>query len=154
MSVGAHTLVVYGASSRADATLRVLTEAASEHGGRLTVVSLVAQESESNACCDTRAVLWNDVVRGLAAKDLGRARRAMGHDAGVDIDVLTFSGRRAAEAVIGEAMARDADAIVLADSRAIPIGALERRRLRRSSPVPVIEKVVGPSDPPASTAQV
>lgn len=154
MSVGTHTLVVYGASSRADATLRVLTEAASEHGGRLTVVALVGQESESNACCDTRSVLWNDVVRGLAAKDLGRARRAVGHDAGVDFDVLTFSGRRAAEAVIQEAVTRNADAIVLADSRAIPIGALERRRLRRSSPVPVIEKAVGLSDAPASVAHV
>lgn len=153
MSLGTHTLVVYGASSRADATLRALTEAASEQGGRVTVLALVAQEPESKGCCDTRSVLWNDVVRGLADEDLSRARLAVGHDTAVEFGVLAFSGRRAAEAVVGEAVARDADAIVLADSRAIPIGALERRRLRRSSPVPVIEKVVKPSEATATAAQ-
>jgi hypothetical protein len=73
MTLGPHTLVVYGASPRADAALRAVVEAASDHDGRLTVVAMVAQEPESNRCCDTRSVLWNDVVRGLAAEDLDRA---------------------------------------------------------------------------------
>jgi hypothetical protein len=154
MSLGIHTLVFYGASSRADATLRALVERASEQGGLLTVVALVVQEPESNRCCDTRSVQWNEVVRGLAGEDLSRARLAVEHDAAVEFGVLAFSGRRAAEAVIGEALARDADAILLADPRAVPIGALERRRLRRRSPVPVIENVAELSEPPASAAHV
>jgi hypothetical protein len=36
-----------------------------------------------------------------------------------------------------EALARDADEIVLADVRATPLGPLARRRLRRRSPVPI-----------------
>jgi hypothetical protein len=43
--------------------------AALENGGRLTVLSLVAQEQESRGCCDTRSVLWNDITRGLARGD-------------------------------------------------------------------------------------
>ena len=103
------------------------------------MLSLVVQESEKNGCCDTRSVMWNDVLRGLAKEDLARARLAVEDHAAFELDVLAFSGRRAADAVIGEALERNADAIVLADVRAIPIGALERRRLRRRSPVPVAE---------------
>ena len=136
---GLHTLVLYGASSRADAALRALTEAAAERGGRITVVSLVVQEPESRRCCDTRSVLWNDFSREFAREDLSRAALAVEDDQTVELDVLPFSGRRAADAVIREALIRDADEIVLADVRATAIGPLERRRLRRNSPLPVSE---------------
>lgn len=108
-------------------------------GGRITVVSLMVQEPKSRGCCDTRSVLWNDVVRGLTRGHLSRASLALDGDAAVELAALPFSGRRAADAVIGEALARDADEILLADARATPIGPLERRRLRRRSPLPVRE---------------
>jgi nucleotide-binding universal stress UspA family protein len=107
----------------------------------VTVLSLVVQEAEKTGCCDTRSVMWNDVLRGIAREDLARARVAVeGHPA-VTVDMVSFSGRRAADVVIREAVARDADAIILADARSGRIGALERRRLRRKSPVPVSEGV-------------
>jgi hypothetical protein len=134
---GAHTLVIYRPSARADAALRELAQAASQGGGRITVLTLVVQESEERGCCDTRSVLWNDVSRGLARDDLSQARLAVEDDQGVALDLLPFSGRGAAKAVIREAVARGANEVVLADPRAVPIGPLERRRLRRDSPVPV-----------------
>lgn len=136
---GLHTLVVYGPSSRADAALRALTDGAAEQGGRITVVSLLVQEPESRRCCDTRSVLWNDFSRGFAHEDLTRAALAVEGDQAVELDMLPYSGRRAADAVIREALVRDADEIVLADVRATAIGPLERRRLRRKSPLPVSE---------------
>jgi hypothetical protein len=136
---GAHTLVVYGASSRADSALRALAEVALADGGRVTVLSLIVQEPESKGCCDTRSVMWNEVVRGIAREDLARARLAVDDHPAVELDAVGFSGRRAADVVIREAVARRADAILLADARAGRIGALERRRLRRTSPVPVRE---------------
>lgn len=132
-----HTLVVYGPSARADAALRQLTEASSERGGRVTAVRLVAQESEAQGCCDTRSVLWNGICRDLAREDLLRARLAVeGHER-VHLEVVLFSGRRPDEVVVREALARDADEVVLADPRSTPLGRLARRRLRRTSPVPV-----------------
>lgn len=139
MTAGAHTLVVYGASPRADSTLQGLADTALDDGGRLTVLSLVVQEPEANGCCDTRSVMWNEVQRGIARENLARARLAVDDRPAVELDVVAFSGRRAADVVIREAVARSADLIVLADSRSAPIGALERRRLRRKSPVPVSE---------------
>ena len=130
---GSHTLVVLGAGARADAALRRLAET----GRRVTAVRLVAQESEAQGCCDTRSVLWNEICRDLAREDLWRARRAVqGHDS-VQLDVVLFSGRRPDEVVVREALARDADEVVLADPRSTPLGRLARRRLRRASPVPV-----------------
>jgi len=143
-----HTLVVYGASSRADAALRALTRAAADDGGRITVLRLVVQEPESRRCCDTRSVLWNEFSRGFAHEDLARAAVAAEGDQVVELDTLPFSGRRAADAVIREALVRDADQIVFADLRATAIGPLERRRLRRNSPVPVSDY----SDARATTA--
>ena len=81
----------------------------------------------------------NGVLRGMAREDLARARLAVDDHPAVELDVVGFSGRRAADVVIREAVARNADVIVLADARSAPIGALERRRLRRKSPVPVSE---------------
>jgi hypothetical protein len=137
-AAGSHTLVVYQPSERADAALRQVAEEAAESGGRITVLTLMAQEPEGRGCCDTRSVLWNDVCRGLARDDLSTARLAVEGNEAVDLGVLPFSGRGAARAVIREAVDREADAIVLADPRAIPLGPLERRRLRRGSPVPVL----------------
>jgi hypothetical protein len=134
---GSHTLVVYGASARADTALRELAETTSERGGRVTAVRLVAQESEAQGCCDTRSVLWNEICRDLAREDLARARLAVEGHEGVDLDVVLFSGRRPDQIVVREALARDADEVVLADPRSTPLGALARRRLRRASPVPV-----------------
>jgi hypothetical protein len=124
---------VYGPSARADAALRQLAE----RGGRVTAVRLVAQESEAQGCCDTRSVLWNEICRDLAREDLARARRAVEGHEGVQLDVVLFSGRRPDRVVVREALARDADEVLLADPRATPLGRLARRRLRRTSPVPV-----------------
>ena len=66
--------MVYRPSPRADLALRTLAEAAAADGGRLTVLSLVVQEPEKTGCCDTRSVMWNDVLRGIAREDLARAR--------------------------------------------------------------------------------
>jgi hypothetical protein len=55
---------------------------------------------------------------------------------GVNFDVLIARVGRADEALAGEALARGADEIVLADPRA-GLGRLEIRRLRRRSPVAV-----------------
>jgi nucleotide-binding universal stress UspA family protein len=139
MKPGDHTLVVYGASPRADSALQALVEAPLDDGGRLTVLSLVVQEPEANGCCDRRSVMWNEVQRAMARENLARARLAVDGHPAVELDVVAFSGRRAADVVIREAVARNADVIVLADARSAPIGALERRRLRRKSPVPVSE---------------
>jgi hypothetical protein len=136
MATGAeepHTLVVYGASARADAALRRLAVA----GRRVTAVRLVAQESDARGCCDTRSVLWNEICRNLAHEDLRRARLAVEGHQGVHLDLVLFSGRRPDEVVVREALARDADEVVLADPRSTPLGRLARRRLRRASPVPV-----------------
>ena len=124
---------MYGPSARADAALRQLAE----RGGRVTAVRLVAQESEAQGCCDTRSVLWNEICRDLAREDLARARLAVEGHAGVQLDFVLFSGRRPDQVVVREALARDADEVVLADPRATPLGRLARRRLRRTSPVPV-----------------
>ena len=137
MNAAAHTLVVYRPSPRADAALRTLAEAALADGGRVTVLSLLVQEPENNGCCDTRSVMWNEVLRGIAREDLARARLAVEDHPAVELEAVAFSGRRAADVVIREAVARDADSIMLADARSGRIGALERRRLRRRSPVPV-----------------
>ena len=132
-----HTIVVYRPSSRADDALRGLCLAAREHGGRITVLCLAAEEPVSSGCCDTRSVLWNEICRDHAREDLARARLAVEGHAGVDLDVVLFSGRRPDQIVVREALARDADEVVLADPRSTPLGALARRRLRRTSPVPV-----------------
>ena len=134
-----HALVVVGRGRRAESELRAVADAARGDGGRLTVLSLVVQEPEANRCCDTRSVMWNGLLRGMAREDLARARLAVDDHPAVELDVVGFSGRRAADVVIREAVARNADVIVLADARSAPIGALERRRLRRKSPVPVSE---------------
>ena len=52
----------------------------------------------------------------------------------MELTVLYFSGRRPADAIVGEAVTRAADELLLAGS---PLGRLARRRLRRISPVPV-----------------
>jgi hypothetical protein len=136
---GLHTLVLYGPSARADAALRRVTEAARESGGRVTVLSLVPQEAESSGCCDRRSVLWNEVCRDLAQDDLASAWKAVDGDEAVEFDVLALSGRRSADAVAREALERRADEVVLVDPRRGGLGWLQRRRLRRRSPVPVSE---------------
>jgi hypothetical protein len=133
ISTGSHTLVVYVPSPRADAALRELGRTSSALGGRVTVLRLVAQEPESRGCCDTRSVLWNGISRELAREDLARARSALGGDSAFALEAVAYSGRRAADAVIRQALARDVDEVILA----APLGPIERRRLRRRSPVPV-----------------
>ena len=134
---GRHTLVLYGYSARADEALRQLAERSSQRGARLTILRLVAQESEAQGCCDTRSVLWNEICRDLAREDLEKARLAVeGHD-DVHLELLLFSGRRPEELVVREALAREADEVVLADPRVSALGRFARRRLRRLSPVRV-----------------
>jgi hypothetical protein len=130
---GSHTLVVYMPSPRADAALREVGRTSSARGGRVTVLRLVVQEPESRGCCDTRSVLWNGISRELAREDLTTARLALECDPAVDVEAVAYEGRRAAAAVIREALARDVDEVLLA----APLGLIERRRLRRESPVPV-----------------
>ncbi|HZG49269.1 MAG TPA: hypothetical protein VEY90_07085 [Thermoleophilaceae bacterium] len=133
-----HTLVLYGSSRRADASLRDLARRARAGGARLTVLSLVRQEPERRRCCDMRSPMWNEICRELGQEDLTRAYRAVDGDDRVELDTLLAGGRRAADAVAVEALRRRADAIALADPRASGLGPLERRRLRRRSPVPVL----------------
>jgi hypothetical protein len=114
-------------------------EVVRDAGGRVTVLSLAPQESESSGCCDRRSVLWNEVCRDLAREDLASASKAVDGDEGVELNVLALPGRGKADAVAHEALARCADEIVLADPQRIGLGRLERRRLRRRSPVPVSE---------------
>jgi nucleotide-binding universal stress UspA family protein len=125
-----HTLVVYRASERADASLRRLAELARERGGRLTVVALAVQEPASRGCCDTRSVLWNRIARELAQEQLAQARAALAENAAdVELAVLAHSGRRVAETIVTEARRRQADEIVLADPSACGLSRRERRRL-------------------------
>lgn len=133
-----HTLVLYGRSKRADATLQRLAQRARETGRRLTVLSLVRQEDERRRCCELHSALWNEVSRELGREDLARAYMAVDADERVVLDTLLASGRHVADKVAAEALARNADEIALADPRASGLGPLERRRLRRRSPVPVV----------------
>jgi hypothetical protein len=132
-----HTLAVYGSTPRADATLREVVGAARVRGGLVTVLSVVHQESGLARCCGLQSGLWNEICRELGQNDLQRASLAVGHDDSVHFDVLITTGRHAADALVNEARARGADEIVLVDPSASGLGGLERRRLRRRSPVPV-----------------
>ena len=134
-----HTLLVYGASARADAALRETARATRAAGGRLTVLTLAAREPAARRCCDTRSVFWNEVCDGLAHEDLARASLALDGEPHTRLEVLPHAVRRAVETLVREALARDADEIVVADPRASGLGPLERRRLRRKSPMPVSE---------------
>jgi hypothetical protein len=132
-----HTLVVYRPSSRADEALRTLCRAAREQGGRVTVIATAAEERPSRHCCDTRSVLWNRVCRDLARESLARAARVVGPQTGVEFGVLVAKVGQAVNTLAREASKRDADEIVLLDPRASGLTRFERRRLRRSSPIPV-----------------
>jgi len=124
-----HTLVLYRASRRADAVLADLVRAARERGGRLTVLAMAMEEPAGRGCCDTRSVLWNRIVRGLAEEDLARARMAVEDAEEVDLGVLVHRGRRVAETIEEEARGRGADEIVVADPRASGLSRRQQRRL-------------------------
>lgn len=132
-----HTLVLYRPSPRADDGLRSLCEAAREHGDRVTVLTLAAEERVSSGCCDTRSVLWNRICRDLAHEHLERAAQVVGSHSDVDFGVIAAPAGRAVDTLACEVSARGADAIVLVDPRASGLTRFERRRLRRSSAVPV-----------------
>ncbi len=134
---GVHTLVVYRPSARADEALLGLSRASREHGGRVTVLSLAAEERPSKGCCDTRSVFWNSVCREFAGNHLARAAEVVGPHDGVEFGVLIARVGHAVDTLAREASARGVDEIVLADPRASGLTRLERRRLRRTSPVPV-----------------
>jgi hypothetical protein len=134
-----HTLAVYGPTPRGDATLRKLAQLAAARGSRLTIVSVVHQESGMIGCCGLQSDLWNEICRELAQDDLEKAFVAVDRDERVELDVVISAGRHAADALADEARVRGADEIVLVDPRASGLGMLERRRLRRRSPVPVTE---------------
>lgn len=132
-----HTLLLYRSGERADDALRGVCSQALDGGSLVTVVVLAREEDARNGCCDTRSVLWNRVCRDIATEDLSRAARAVGTQAGVEFGILTARNGKVADSVAREAVACDADEIVLADPRASGLGRLELRRLRRNSPVPV-----------------
>ena len=136
VSEGLHTLVLYRASVRADELLRSLCLAARERGSRVTVLALAPQERPSR-CCNTHSVYWNEVCRELACDDLARAAQVMDGQAEVDFDLLVAPGHRLVSTLTREAVERGADEIVLADPPRSRLSRLERRRLRRRSPVPV-----------------
>jgi hypothetical protein len=137
LSGGLHTLVLYRSSARADEALRSLCLAAGDRSSRVTVLALATQERPSRGCCDTRSVLWNEVCRELARDDLVRAAQTVDGQAEVDFDMLVAPGHQVVSALTREAVARGADEIVLVDPPRSGLGRLERRRLRRRSPVPV-----------------
>ena len=126
-----HTLVVYRSGARADDALRGLGLAARERGGRITVLSLAAEDRVSRGSCDTRSVLWNQVCRVRARQDLGMAAQVVGTHGNVEFGVLGARAGRAVDGLVSEASARGADEIVLADPRASGLGWFERRRLGR-----------------------
>lgn len=61
----------------------------------------------------------------------------MDRESDVEFDMLVARGRGAVDTLTGEALARGADEIVLVDPTSSGLGPLERRRLRRRSPLPV-----------------
>ena len=133
-----HTLVLYGHSDRAEECLRETARLAREKGDRLTVLALAPQEPLTLPVkCDTRRVMWNQILRELAQEDLTRAYMALDGDDRVELDVLFCSGLHPADALTTEAVTRGADEIVLADPSHSGLRRLERRRLHRRSPVPV-----------------
>jgi hypothetical protein len=133
-----HTLVLYGHSERAEARLRAIADLARQHGDRLTVLALAPQEPQIFPVkCDTRRVLWNQILREIAHEDLTRAYMAVDAGDDVEFDVLLCPGRHPADALAAEAMTRCADEIVLADPSYTGLRWRERRRLRRRSPLPV-----------------
>jgi hypothetical protein len=134
-----HTLAVYGSSRRGDAALREMARVARERGDRLTIVSVAYQEVGMARCCGLHSSVWNEVCCELARDDLKKALAAVDRDEGVELAVVIHTGRHAADAVVDEARARCADEIILVDPHASGLGVLERRRLRRRSPVPVTE---------------
>jgi hypothetical protein len=133
----AHTLVVYGASARGDASLRDAARVARRRGARLSVVALAPVEPEHLRCCDMRSVMWNGIQRELAESELLKARLAVDDDETIDLHVLGYLGLGAADAIARRATGLGAERIVLADPRAAGLGRWARRRLRRRSAVPV-----------------
>ena len=133
-----HTLLVYGPTARGDAALRSVARRARARGDSLTVVSLVRREpTDTPRTCNTQSRLWNEVCRELAARDLTRAWMTLDGDDSVRLDTIATPDWHAADALTAQALARGADEIVLADPAASGLGPLERRRLRRRSPLPV-----------------
>ena len=102
------------------------------------MLALVREEPEHARCCDMRTALWNEICHDLAREELTRAHVVVDGDEDVEIDVLVAGPRGAADTVAAEALERSADEIALADPHSTGLGPLERRRLRRRSPVPVV----------------
>jgi hypothetical protein len=132
-----HTLVLYGHSDRAEASLRERARVAREQGDHLTVVALAQLEPlVLPVKCDTRRGMWNQILRELAQEDLTQAYMAVDGGEDVELDLLLCTGRHPADALTAEAVTRGADEIVLADPSHSGLRRREGRRLRRS-PVPV-----------------
>lgn len=131
-----HILVLYRPSRRADTELQRLKGALQRREARVTVLAVVRHEREHSGCCDRRSVLWNGICQELAREDLARAARAMADEI-AQLDHVSIPESHAADVITREALVRNADRIVLADPSACGLGALERRRLRRRSPIPV-----------------
>ena len=88
-------------------------------------------------CCSIQSGLWNEICNELARRDLTRAWMTLDGDDSVRLDTIASAGWHPADTLAAEALARGADEIVLADPGACGLGRLERRRLRRRSPLPV-----------------
>jgi hypothetical protein len=131
----APTLVVYAPSARADASLREAVRT----GAPLRVVTLAPEERPLRACCGMQSGYWNGVQRELAESELARARLAVEDAEDVTLSVLAFDAVNPARAIAQHAARMGARLVVLADPRATGLGRRALRRLRASSPAPVVD---------------
>jgi hypothetical protein len=131
----APTLVVYAPSARADASLREAVRT----GGPLHVVALAPEERPLRACCGMQSGYWNSVQREMAETELARARLAVEDAEDVTLEVLAFDVVHPARAIAQYAAKLGARLVVLADPRASGLGRRTVRRLRGSSPAPVVD---------------
>jgi nucleotide-binding universal stress UspA family protein len=129
MTAPAHVLAVYESGRRGDDAVRRAAELAAEADARLTVVTVATYEPTDRKCCDTRSVYWNEVLREVAADELGRARMAVGSAAAVEFRVI--SGRSVPSAIADEAERCNADVVVVGCAR----GLLPWTRVRRARQV-------------------
>jgi nucleotide-binding universal stress UspA family protein len=111
MTAPAHVLAVYEPSRSGDDAVRRAAELAAEAGARLTVVTVAVSEPTDRACCDTRSVYWNEVLRGVAGDELGRAKMAVGASAAAEFRVI--NGRSVPSAIADEAERCKADVVVV-----------------------------------------
>jgi hypothetical protein len=86
-----------------------------------------------------QSAYWNGVQREMAETELARARLAVEGAEDVTLEVLAFDVVHPARAIAQHAARLGARLVVLADPRASGLGRRALRKLRGSSPVPVVD---------------